>query len=60
MLILVFVITGFVCISSFASLVGIPWGIVSSVVELRKKHNKEAFNFKLNSIEALIQKALIY
>ena len=52
--------TGFVCIFSFASLVGVPWSIVSSVVKLRKKHNKKAFIFKLNSIETLIQKALIY
>ena len=72
--ILTFVVTGFVSISAFAALVGIPVGITSSAVGLKicaitaeiikkkkKKHDKTALLTKtnLNAIEVLISKVLI-
>ena len=58
-LILVSITTGCVSISSFASLIGIPIGITSSVE--KKMHNEIILiaKCKLNSIEVLIPKTFI-
>ena len=74
LLILASAIIGYISISAFASLLGIPIGITNSAIELKicaitagikkhksmiKKKRKKHDKSKLNSIEVLISKALI-